>query len=95
MGYKVVKPVETADIKVEEKTIENGKIKVVFNDKMHIVSIYDKENGREILCGAGNVLVAYEDIPREYENWGISSYYKDKPTVIDSVENEETVGFGS
>ena len=26
----------------------------------------------------GNVLTAYEDYPRDYDNWEISNYYKEK-----------------
>lgn len=95
MGYKVVKPNEKEAVKAEEKKIENSKIKVVFNDKMHIVSIFDKENNRETIKGEGNVIVAYEDIPKSYDNWEISSYYKDKPTVIDNVRNVEIVDMGA
>lgn len=33
----------------------------------------------------GNVLTAYEDIPRDYDNWEISNYYTDKSWEVDSV----------
>lgn len=95
MGYKVVKPVEKNNVTVGEKIIENSKIKVVFNDKMHIVSVFDKENNRETIKGEGNVLVAYEDIPRAYENWEISDYYKEKPWTIDNIESVETLDLGA
>lgn len=31
------------------------------------------------------MLTAYEDIPRDYDNWEISNYYTDKSWEVDSV----------
>ena len=95
MGYKVVKPTEETDVKVTENTIENSMMKVVFNDKMQIVSIYDKKNSREVLKGIGNDIVAYEDIPKEWDAWEISNYYTDKFWQIDNVINSEIVDLGA
>lgn len=95
MGYRVVKPIEDTDVTAEEKIIENSKIKVVFDDKMRIVSVYDKENQREALCGCGNELVVYEDIPKNWDAWDISDYYKEKQWSIDDVSNVEIIDYGA
>ena len=95
MGYKVVKPQKTTDVEVTDRTIENTKIKVMFDNKMRIVSVFDKENQREVLCGVGNCLVAYEDIPKEWDAWEISNYYKDKWWIIDNVSSVTLVDLGA
>lgn len=94
MGYKVVQPIAVTDVEVTDNTLENSKIKVVLDEKMHIASIFDKENQKEVLCGAGNHLVAYEDIPKEWDAWEISSYYKDKSWTIDGVSKVEKIDLG-
>ena len=94
MGYKVIKPETLTDVEVKENVLENNKTKIVFDEKMHIVSVYDKENQREVICGEGNKIVAYEDIPREWDAWEISSYYKDKSWTIDNVSRVENIDLG-
>ncbi|MDD3766621.1 MAG: alpha-mannosidase [Eubacteriales bacterium] len=95
MGYKVVKPEEKCDVSVGEKVLENSKIKVVFDEKMQIASIFDKENVREALAGAGNRLIAYEDFPRSWDAWEISNYYVDKSWDIDNVSDVKTIDNGA
>jgi len=88
-GWKVI-PAQAveSDIQVAEKTLENDVIRVVFNDHYHIVSVYDKQEEREVLAqGAeANRLEIFEDYPREYDAWEITSYYKQKMWVADQVE---------
>ncbi len=71
------------------RTLENGLIRVTFNDKFELESVYDKHARREVLSGAGNALVAYEDFPRAYDAWEITNYYKEKSYPIDDVESAE------
>ena len=79
--------------KADEKTIENCALKVVFNDKYHIVSIYDKKNCRELIPEGeeANVFEIYEDYPREYDAWEITEYYKQKMWIADNVEKVEVI----
>ena len=95
MGYKVVVNSESTDVKVYDNTLENSKIKVIFDDKMEISSIYDKENQREVLKGNGNRLVVYEDIPKEWDAWEISDYYRDKFWNVDNVISVEPLDMGT
>jgi len=88
-GWKVI-PAQTVecDVQVSEKTLENDVIRVVFNDKYHIVSVYDKQEEREVLAqGAeANRLEVFEDYPWECDAWEITRYYKQKMWVADQVE---------
>lgn len=88
-GWKVIKA-EAVDcgVTVTDKTIENDVIKVTFNDKYHIVSVYDKVENREVICEGeeANCLQIFEDYPREYDAWEITDYYKQKMWVADDVQ---------
>lgn len=96
-GWKVIPDKETKNkVTVTDKLIENDLIKVTFNDKYHIVSVYDKELGREVLSkGAeANVFEVYEDYPREYDAWEITEYYKQKMWLADDVSSVELLDGG-
>ncbi len=96
-GWRVVSPEKLeGSVKATETTIENAEIRVVFGDKMHIVSIYDKVNDREVLSenAEANVLEVYEDYPREYDAWEITEYYKQKRWLADDVSAVEVINEG-
>nr|MCR4594505.1 alpha-mannosidase [Clostridiales bacterium] len=96
-GYRVIKPsVPEGIIDVTENSIENGTIRLSLDEKGNLSEIYDKRRRRQLLKtgGCGNVLRVYEDLPREYDNWEISSYYKEKHWDIDKVVSVEPVNEG-
>jgi len=96
-GWKVIKDIKSPEkIKTSDKIIENNLIKVTFNDKYHIVSVFDKEIQREIIKEGfeANVLEAYEDYPKRYDAWEISSYYKQKKWIIDNVKEVKVTDTG-
>lgn len=87
-GYKVVTDVcNTNSVKVTDKFLENRFFKIKLDKTGAFSSLFDKKNKREVLKKGerGNVLTAYEDIPRDYDNWEISNYYTDKSWEVDSV----------
>ena len=87
-GYKVVTDVCNANsVKVTDKFLENRFFKIKLDKTGAFSSLFDKKNKREVLKKGerGNVLTAYEDIPRDYDNWEISNYYTDKSWEVDSV----------
>ncbi|MEZ3496481.1 MAG: alpha-mannosidase [Lachnospiraceae bacterium] len=89
-GYKVV--ADTAPrkaVQAGEAKVENDFFLLEFDESGAFTRIYDKKNRREVLkSGArGNVMTAYEDYPRNYDNWEISNYYKEKSwTLSDKAE---------
>lgn len=96
-GYRVVKEYnDTNSVKVTEKSIENKYYKLTLDKKGTFTKIYDKINKRQVLKPGcrGNVLMAYEDFPRAYDNWEISNYYVQKCWEIDDVESVQTVNDG-
>lgn len=99
MGWKVTDAAKTDDICVSGKKIESRYYTILFNDNMEIVSIYDKESQREVISkdGAVNRLVMYEDYPRDFDNWEITDYYKQKAYPIGGLEDVKIIsgaGFG-
>ena len=96
-GFKVIPacPVEN-QVTVSEKRLENDKIRVEFNEKYHIVSVFDKEAGREVLAkdAEANRLEIFEDYPREYDAWEITDYYKQKMWIADDVQKTEQLENG-
>ena len=97
-GWKVVVPAAVKQsVKADEKTIENDFLRVEFNDKYHIVSIYDKKNDREVIEAGkeANVFEVYEDYPRAYDAWEITEYYKQKKWIADDVSKLEVINEGN
>lgn len=91
-GYKVIVPEKVQPtVTLSDSTIENKYYKLTLDGNGNFSSIFDKTNNREVLKNGekGNVFTVYEDYPREYDNWEISSYYTEKQwdiTALDSIE---------
>ncbi|MBM6744108.1 alpha-mannosidase [Drancourtella massiliensis] len=89
LGYK--KLYETEELLEEstgkewDYTFENPFIKVCFNEKMEITSLYEKGAEKELIQEGrcGNVLRTYEDRPMQWDNWDIDVFYQRKPYEAD------------
>lgn len=97
LGYAVVSPSPCKNtVTVDGHTLENAYYRIVLDDACNIVSLYDKENCREVVKeGESFCLQAFEDFPKEYDAWEISYYYKDKMWQIDDVVSCEPVYEGA
>lgn len=90
-GWKAfaVAPAAPAEnrIIVSERGVETDALKVTFDEKMHITSLYSKTAGRETLPEGtvGGRLIAYEDVAKGDDNWNVQAYYHEKYHVIDDV----------
>ncbi len=69
---------------------------ICFNENFEIVSIFDKENQREVLKEGftGNHLVAFEDRPKEYDAWNIDAYYIEKSWDITDLQSVRLIEAG-
>jgi alpha-mannosidase len=85
-----------SSVNATKDTLENEFLKVKFDDKANIVSVYDKVNGRELIKEgrSANVLQAFEDKPYQYDAWEISIYYQHKMWEIDDVQSVEVMDLG-
>ena len=60
---------------------------MVFNDRYHIVSVYDKIEDREVLADGAeaNRIEIFEDYPKNFDAWEITDYYSQKMWIADDV----------
>ncbi|MEQ8995139.1 MAG: alpha-mannosidase [Coleofasciculus sp. B1-GNL1-01] len=73
-----------------EFILENDYLKVIVNPNTgDLSSIFDKQNQREILSGAGNQLQAFEDKGQYWDAWNIDPNYHQHPlppTQLQSIQ---------
>ncbi len=73
---------EPATLKASEQSLENECLKIEFNDRGEITSIFDKEAGRELAAGPCNSFKMYKDVPGGWDAWDIDSMYVDTPVEL-------------
>ena len=101
-GWRVIDcdlKLDDVDVCRESGVIESKHYKICFDNNMNICSIYDKDNMREAVEPGKlmNRLMIYEDFPRDYDNWEITNYYKQKGGRIDDVQEVKVIsgnGYG-
>ena len=73
----VAKPPPYTGLRADENLLENRFLRVEFNQKGEIVSLWDKEARRNVFAEGshGNYFQLYEDRPGRYDAWDIVSTY--------------------
>ncbi len=101
MGYKALTMKEGKypgenELSISERHISNSFIDIRLNENAELISIYDKQEKREILKTGcrGNVLQAFEDKPFAHDAWDINIYYTEKMWEITEVESVRIVESG-
>ncbi|HEX6293473.1 MAG TPA: alpha-mannosidase [Herpetosiphonaceae bacterium] len=88
---------ESADaITIAPERLENRFYRVALNERGQIVSLFDKQNEREVLPprARGNVLQVFEDKPMNFDAWDIDPYFYEKMREIDQLIAVEVVEQG-
>lgn len=69
---------ENGGLKVSPRLLENEVLRLRFNARGDLISVYDKEHRREVLekGQVGNALALYEDFPNDYDAWDIDVFYE-------------------
>ncbi len=69
---------------------------VIFNAQFEIVSLFDKKHQRDVLPKGEvmNQLVAYEDLPMNYDAWDIDPYYVQKSYQVAQISEAAIVEQG-
>ena len=59
-------------------TLDNGRLRVVIDDRGLITSLIDLASGRDVIPAgrAGNLLQVHRDIPNEWDAWDIDEHYR-------------------
>lgn len=85
-GYKIISAKKhNNELKISDRSLENKFYRILFGESGAIKSLYDKVNQRELVSKGKelNALVAYEDMPYEYDNWELAYFHKQKPYFLD------------
>lgn len=93
MGWKVIGKPILDDVAVSDRCIDSKHYTVIFDENYNIQSIYDKDNKREVVKDnfKANVLRAFEDYPRAWDNWEISNYYTDKAVDVCEISSVDVI----
>lgn len=81
----VEKNIEFNDLLLIDNKIDLPLYTIKFDEMYNIVSLFDKENNREVANGKLNELIVYEDKPMWHDNWDIDEYYSEKSYKIDKI----------
>lgn len=87
LGWAVIpQTAPVCGVQVNGLTVENHAYIVTLDEAGRIVRLFDKRFNREVLLDGqkGNEIQIFEDFPRQYDNWEITNYYKQKKTVLDT-----------
>ncbi len=73
-------------VQVGRRSLENKDYRLIFGDDGAILSLLDKRVGRELVKPGEklNALVAFEDMPYQYDNWEIAPYHFQKSWALDA-----------
>lgn len=84
------------DLTIAAQAAENAFLRVELNDAGEIVSLFDKEAGREIVPegAALNRLTLFEDRPLHFDAWDIDDYYKLKSWTVDQLDSSRIIEEG-
>ena len=69
-------------VSAAKNLLENELLKISFNEKGEIISIYDKEQGREWADGPCNSFRMFKDITNCFDAWDIDSMYEQQPVEL-------------
>lgn len=86
LGWKVIKQTKPeCCVRVSGLNAESEFYRLKLDPEGRIASLFDKRAGREIFAEGtvGNELQVFEDFPRQYDNWEITDYYKQKMWLLD------------
>lgn len=75
-------------VRATEGVLENEFFTVQFDEKGHIVSLYDKGCARELIPegSKANIFQAFEDRPSRFDAWNIDISYQDKMWELRDLE---------
>lgn len=81
---------------VTDKRVSNSFFDILLDECGNIVSIFDKQNNREILKpgSKANVLQAFEDKPFSFDAWDINIYYSEKMWEVNDLESVKVIENG-
>jgi alpha-mannosidase len=83
-----------AGLEVEDRRLENRRLRVELADDGTLTSIFDKTAGREVLAGPGNQLWVYVDKPRAWDAWDVDAGFRDQAEAVTALESMQVTERG-
>src|SRR5437762_2151074 len=80
-GWAVVEKLPAEDY----ESLENEFLRVELGDDGVITSIWDKQAGREVLTGPGNVFELHDDTPTRWDAWDVDTEHRESFATIGST----------
>jgi alpha-mannosidase len=74
--------------------MENEFLALTLNATGEVISILDKQSGREMAAGPCNSFHLYKDVPGWFDAWDIDSMYKQQPVDLDRTAAIEVTAEG-
>ncbi len=74
------------EVSVTDHSMENELLRVEWDDRAVLTSIWDKEVHREVLSGPGNLLQLHDDNPRRWDAWDLDAGYRDSFIDVTAFE---------
>jgi alpha-mannosidase len=92
-GWAVVVPRSSEpEVAVTDHSMENELLRVEWDDRAVLTSIWDKEAGREVLSGRGNLLQMHDDNPKRWDAWDLDREYRDSFVEVAAIEKIDSSG---
>ncbi|MCG6528503.1 hypothetical protein K6U28_19265, partial [Vibrio parahaemolyticus] len=91
----ISEPVEQECVPLTRQ-LETTDFVVTFNAAYEMTALFDKRHQREVLPAGEvmNQLIAYEDLPMDYDAWDIDIYYDRKAYPVEDVTDASIVEQG-
>ena len=69
-------------VEVSDRSMQNNLLRVEWDDRGLLTSVWDKQADREVLGGTGNLLQLHDDHPAQWDAWDIDlDYLKSKEDI--------------
>ncbi len=92
-GWAVVVPhSREPEVSVTDHRMENELLRVEWDDRGVLTSIWDKQADREVLSGPGNLLQLHDDNPARWDAWDLDPEYRASFTELTEIEHVQRHG---
>jgi alpha-mannosidase len=92
-GWSAVIPRSSEpEVAVTDFSMENELLRVEWDDRAVLTSIWDKEERREVLSGSGNLLQLHDDNPARWDAWDLDPDHRNSFTELTGVEEMQWRG---
>jgi alpha-mannosidase len=80
------------EVSVTDRSMENELLRVEWDDRAVLTSIWDKKAKREVLSGPGNLLQLHDDNPAHWDAWDLDAVHRDSYVEVTAIEKLQVRG---